>query len=178
MDLGIFQEDKHGNEHSQCYVDPNSKERSPILAILAKTDPYKFLPDELAAQVERCRKARVEKNPLYQLACRALAPLYGDRLKDIMFIPKDKVQEAKLGNSGARVIVDCTGRHLQIRADLPIEKQLQLLKQSFSTMLMEATSHKLAENFQKSGSGSLYQTCDLSGKPNSVKTFYIAPKKD
>jgi len=56
------------------------------------------------------------------------------KLADITFIPKDRLKQAKLPKSGVRVIVDCNGRHLQLRGDLLPADQIDFFKKNFKTI--------------------------------------------
>ncbi|MEW6055501.1 MAG: hypothetical protein AB1540_02725 [Bdellovibrionota bacterium] len=55
-------------------------------------------------------------------------------LRDITFIPKNEIESANLPKSGARLVEDCEGYHLQIRGDLSLKRQVILLKNALTSL--------------------------------------------
>lgn len=155
----------------KCVFDGNSKELPVLMKALSETDPVLFLPEELAQQVERCRKLKAEKHPMFEYICRTIAPLSTRKVADILFVPKDRTGVAKLSSNGARVIVDCNGRHVQIRADLPFGKQLDAIRNMFSGLLLQAGSKAFELELGSVTGKSNYQICELGKKP--TKSFTV-----
>ena len=105
-------------------------------------DPRRFLPSELAVAARRCQSARLaaEDSSLAEslrtrsrefLAsdCGSHGPLSGENAT-LDLIPEELVEGASLPRSGARVVVDCVGRHLQIRGDLSLDDTAALLRRT------------------------------------------------
>jgi hypothetical protein len=112
------------------------REDSALLRLLATRDPREFLPDGLADRVLGCEAARRAGDAAAVENCRTHRPLSGI-LRTLVLVPRERVREADLPSSGARFVSDCSGRHLQVRADLAPAAELALLKRSFSELVDE-----------------------------------------
>jgi hypothetical protein len=84
---------------------------------LAVTDPKQFLPEDMAAYVSRCQKLRDSGDWAGLTALKAASTFKG-LLTDIYFVLKQDVRDAMLPASGARLVLDCVGRHLHVRGNL------------------------------------------------------------
>lgn len=116
---------------------------SALYVSLGSTDPKKFLPADLAAFVLECEQIRAEGD-LAKLGIFKTArnPLKG-AVQELMFIPKDRVKAADLPASGARLVVDCAGKSIQLRDDLkPEKRQHALLKTVFNNVTLLESSEK------------------------------------
>ncbi len=91
----------------------------------------------------------------------------------ITFIPAERVRAARLPRSGARMVVDCgapgiigagNGRHLQIRADLPWERQLTLIRNTLSQTANAVLGSTLDET-PTAQAGADAGACDANAQP-------------
>ncbi len=103
-----------------------------LLNRLIHLAPRDWLPSEMVYRLEQCEAAGRSGLGLYAGLCGPTGGLLHDLIYGITFIPSDRVRAAHLPRSGARMVVDCNGRHLQIRANLPWEQQLALIRNALS----------------------------------------------
>lgn len=92
-----------------------------------------FLNTSLLAHVLRCQKIRDQGGPIAGFAirtCQFQSPIYGVA-KDLRFLSHQDKPPAELPSSGARLVADCEGRHIQVWGDLPEAKQKTVLKNLF-----------------------------------------------
>lgn len=110
-----------------------------LLSALENANVSAFLPTNLAQYLRRCEFARRDGHynefSLARLHTE-VNPLRGV-VDDVLFIPAHEAVRADLPSSGARIVVDCKGRHLQIRADSKnVAAQLALIKRAFDHLQM------------------------------------------
>lgn len=111
-----------------------------VLARLKAEDPRRFLPPELARLARLCEAARrrggdgalpedtrAASRDYLAAHCGSNGAMARE-LSELRLIPSDALAGARLPSSGARVVVDCGGRHLQLRGDLPWVQELALLR--------------------------------------------------
>lgn len=115
-------------------IPPRGGDISNLITRLSQTDPHRFMPDELAdfvLECERERRTHGGHNPM----CRTRSPFAG-LFDHIMFIPASHVQSAGLPATGARLVHDCARElHVQMRADLPFDRQMQLIRRVLSDLV-------------------------------------------
>ena len=145
---------------------PNSAQR--VLTQLRREDPRRFVPPDLILQARFCEAARRrEADSTLQATDREASRTYrsehcgrrgplANELTSMVFIPVDTVARAQLPRSGARVVVDCTGRHLQLRADLSWPRQLELIGDTLASVYQIA----IASNLPRGVSPGEARSCD------------------
>lgn len=156
-----------------CMTDNHApRDSSTVVSRLAGEDPARFLPPALAEHVRACERARVRFDLRGLQRCRETRPLGPERRNDrgetfvrqelssLVIIPVDTVPQARLPASGARVVVDCGGRQLQVRGDLAWPLQLQLLRTAFD-QIHQISSAEVLPRYGTRGSLVEAVSCDL-----------------
>lgn len=113
--LGVNECAPEIGERSDAFMNPLQEE-------LASRSAYNFLPATWAHHVEACRDRHI---PLRR--CGPTGPLFG-QVVDIQFISEARARAARIGNAGGRLVIDCTGRHLQIALRGDLEQQIQTVR--------------------------------------------------
>jgi hypothetical protein len=100
---------------------------SAALVELASLPPTEFLPPSLVQYVERCEYARKKGNTFsLDRLHKEANPLRGV-LDGILLVPKEQESTAELPGSGARLVADCRGLdlHLKARPASSLKKNIQ-----------------------------------------------------
>ncbi len=120
----------------RCFVDEHAPQGSAAITDFLKgVSARRFLPEKLATIALACEQKRQTGDRAYVAAhCGARGPL-ARAFQSWVWIPRETTHAAELPRSGARLVIDCSGRHLQMRADLlPLTRQLRQIKNTLTQL--------------------------------------------
>ena len=149
-----------------------------LLERLSRTPPRDWLPPELMLRLRQCEgyaSAGTAGHDLYNHQCGDAGGLLHNLVYGITFIPGDRVSAARLPVSGARMVVDCHGRHLQIRADLSWEEQLTLIRNTFAQAANAVFGSALEDALEDGSTADDEESCSAAPSPWVVSSASGGP---
>ncbi len=128
---------------------------------LRTEDPNSFLPRELADYVLDCQRA-LQAGDLARLAqLKETQNPLAKVIHGLLFVPKKVLRFSELPASGARLVADCDGKHVQLREDRRVLKNA--LRNVLALSAQPAYPHVRGQGYSARSAEVIVETCDIGG---------------